>query len=109
MNQMVKVISKSKSTKALIEALPPVFTKAQYDALCYQNPLFYNAYTLMTLRRGGLIVIVNTEYFTAEVEYYNYRMMCLDTRFVEAQRHFYSLTEKGKTFFAELLDNNSNL
>lgn len=105
MNQMVKVISKFRSTKSLVEALPSVFTKAQYDELCYKNPLFYNAYTLMTLRRSGLIVIVNTEYFTKEVEYYNYMMRCQDTRFVDAQRHFYSLTEKGKTFFAELLDN----
>lgn len=105
MNQMVKVISKSKSTKALVEALPSTFTKAQYDELCYKNPLFYNAYTLMTLRRGGLIVIVNTEYFTMEMEHYNRLTRSMETRLVDAQRHFYSLTEKGKTFFAGLLDN----
>ena len=109
MNQMVKVINKAKSTKEMFALLPEVFTKAQYDALCCNHPCLYNVYSLMTLRRGGLVVIVNTEYFTKEVEYYNYKARCKDTRFVEAQRHFYSLTEKGKTFFAELLDNNSNL
>lgn len=105
MTQMIKIFNKTMSTKALTQALPTEFTKAQYDDLCHKNPHFCNAYELLTLRKGGLVVIVRTEHFVKEIQKWNYMARTYEPKLIEVQRHFYSLTEKGKTFFAQVLDN----
>lgn len=124
-----KVSVRTYNTRMLVAQLPPVFTRAQYEELRHQQmydlyhankaecpylaPDYYAChvcgYKLDNLVQEGLIVVVATETFPKEVEKWNYMARTYETKTIEVQRNFYSLTDELENFFTKVLDNNPNL
>ncbi len=111
------------NTRNLINQLPVVFTRKEYDALrqAQIDQLVKNvaprswirnkicredsAFTLANLREEGFLSVVRSEPVTIEVEEWNYMARTYEKKPLEVERHYYRFSEEIEDFFAKTLDN----
>jgi hypothetical protein len=112
------------NTRDLINQLPEVFTRKEYEALrqaqidelmekdSSQSPRWRNvicrekaAYTLENLRKEDFLIVVRSEPVTIEVKKWNYMARVYETKSLEVERNYYRLSEEFENFFANPFDN----
>jgi hypothetical protein len=110
------------NTRSLIDQLPVVFTRKEYDALrqaqidqlmkdapyrSWRNKICRedSAFTLANLREEGFLIVVRSEPVTIEVEEWNYMARTYEKKPLEVERHYYRFSEEIEDFFAKTLDN----
>lgn len=107
------------NTRILLNQLPEVFTRKEYDALReaqidqlmekgssqsrYWRGIICRtkaAYTLAHLRQDDLLDVVRSEPVTIEVESWNYKTQTYEKKSIEVERHYYRLSEEFKKIFS---------
>lgn len=110
------------NTRALVDQLPVVFTRKEYDALRqaqidqmmedapYQSWRYKicredSAFTLTNLREEGFLIVVRSEPVTIEVKDWNYAKHAYEKKIIEIKRYYYRFSEEIEDFFTKTLDN----
>lgn len=113
------------NTCALINQLPKVFTRKEYDTLrlaqieqlwkespypdwkawrtkiCRED----SAFTVANLRDNDFLILVRSEPITIEVETWNWHTRTNEKKSIDTERHYYQFDEKVINFLTKTLDN----